>query len=159
SPLALAQARTVRAQLAAVHGWEEAAIGIEVIRTSGDRIQDRPLAEVGGKGLFTKEIDDALLSGEIDLAVHSAKDMPTALPDGLALAACLAREDVRDAFISARAEGFASLPANATLGSASLRRQAMALRLRPDLRVHPLRGNVQTRLRKLQAGDVDGTLL
>jgi hydroxymethylbilane synthase len=132
---------------------------VTVIRTSGDRIQDRPLSEVGGKGLFTKEIEDALLAGTIDLAVHSAKDMPTVLPDGLMLAACLPREDVRDAFISRKAASLRDLAQGAVVGSASLRRQAMVKRLRPDVSVVPLRGNVETRLRKLDAGEVDATLL
>ncbi len=159
SPLALAQARMVRAQLAAAHGIEEAAIDVTVIRTSGDRIQDRPLSEAGGKGLFTKEIEDALLAGEIDLAVHSAKDMPTLLPPGLTLTACLPREDARDAFISRKAATLRLLPPRAVVGTASLRRQAMVRRLRPDLGVVVLRGNVETRLRKLDAGEVDATLL
>ena len=159
SPLALAQARMVRQHLAAAHGWDEDAIEIKVIRTSGDRIQDRPLSEVGGKGLFTKEIEDALLSGAIDLAVHSAKDMPTVLPDGLMLAACLPREDVRDVFISRKAATLRDLPQGAVVGTASLRRQAMVRRLRPDISVVPFRGNVETRLRKLDAGEVDATLL
>ena len=159
SPLALAQARMVRAALAAAHGWSEEAIDVTVIRTSGDRIQDRPLSEAGGKGLFTKEIEDALLEGVIDLAVHSAKDMPTVLPDGLMLAACLPREDVRDVFISRKAATLRELPHGAVVGTASLRRQAMVKRLRPDVSVVPFRGNVETRLRKLDAGDVDATLL
>ena len=159
SPLALAQARMTRAALMAAHGWSEEAAEIVVIRTSGDRIQDRPLSEVGGKGLFTKEIEDALLDGSIDIAVHSAKDMPTALPEGLMLAACLPREDVRDAFISRKAATLRDLPQGAVVGSASLRRQAMVKRLRPDVTVVPFRGNVETRLRKLDAGEVDATLL
>jgi hydroxymethylbilane synthase len=159
SPLALVQAEMVRAALAAAHGWAEDVVEINVIRTSGDRIQDRPLSEVGGKGLFTKEIEDALLSGTIDLAVHSAKDMPTLLPDGLMLAACLPREDVRDVFISREAATLRDLPQGAVVGSASLRRQAMVKRLRPDISVVPLRGNVETRIRKLDAGEVDATLL
>jgi hydroxymethylbilane synthase len=159
SPLALAQAHLVRSALAVTHGWAEDDIAIEVIRTSGDRIQDRPLSEIGGKGLFTKEIEDALLSGAIDLAVHSAKDMPTLLPDGLMLAACLPREDVRDVFISRKAANMRDLPHGAVVGSASLRRQAMVKRLRPDIAVVPLRGNVETRIRKLDAGEVDATLL
>ena len=159
SPLALAQARQVRDRLAAVHGLEQSAVEIKVIRTSGDRIQDRPLSEVGGKGLFTKEIEEALLAGEIDLAVHSAKDMPTVLPDGLVLTACLEREDVRDAFIGRKAENLEGLPAGSLVGTASLRRQAMVKRLRPDLRVENFRGNVETRLRKLDEGLADATLL
>src|SRR6185503_5798739 len=159
SPLALAQARMTRAALVAAHGWSEDAVEIKVIRTSGDRIQDRPLSEAGGKGLFTKEIEEALLGGTIDLAVHSAKDMPTVLPDGLMLAACLPREDVRDAFISRKAPSLRELPQRAVVGTASLRRQAMVCRLRPDVSTVVLRGNVETRLRKLEAGEVDATLL
>jgi len=159
SPLALVQARTVRARLSAVLGEPEDAIELVIIKTSGDTIQDRPLAEVGGKGLFTKEIEEALLSGTIDLAVHSAKDMPTVLPEGLMLAACLEREDPRDAFISLKAPSLAELPKAATLGTASLRRQAIAKRLRPDLQATSLRGNVDTRLRKLAAGECDATIL
>jgi hydroxymethylbilane synthase len=159
SPLALAQARMTRAALATAHGVGEDEIEIVVIRTSGDRIQDRPLSEAGGKGLFTKEIEEALLARTIDLAVHSAKDMPTALPEGLMLAACLPREDVRDAFISRKAAHLRDLPRGAVVGTASLRRQAMVKRLRGDLSVVPLRGNVETRIRKLEAGEVDATLL
>ena len=159
SPLALVQARTVQARLAAALGVGVNAIEPVTIRTSGDIIQDRPLAEAGGKGLFTKEIEEALLDKRIDLAVHSAKDMPTVLPDGLVLAACLEREDPRDVFISHKAPSLAALPQGATLGTASLRRQAVALRTRRDLRVTPLRGNVETRLRKLEEGQVDATIL
>ena len=159
SPLALAQAHEVQARLAAAHGLEAGAIEIRVIRTSGDRIQDRPLSEAGGKGLFTKEIEEELKAEEIDLAVHSSKDVPTFLPDGLVLAAFLRREDVRDAFVSPRAAGLRELAAGAVVGTASLRRQAQVLRLRPDLKVVPFRGNVQTRLRKLADGEVDATLL
>jgi hydroxymethylbilane synthase len=159
SPLALVQARSVRARLSAALGVAEDAIELVVIRTTGDAIQDRPLAEVGGKGLFTKEIEEALLVSRIDLAVHSAKDMPTFSQPGLMLAACLEREDPRDVFISLKVRSLAELPAGATLGTASLRRQAIAKRARSDLRVTPLRGNVETRLRKLEAGDVDATIL
>jgi hydroxymethylbilane synthase len=159
SPLALWQAHAVQAQLAAAHGVAPESIAIEVIRTTGDVIQDRPLSEVGGKGLFTKEIEQALIDGAIDLAVHSSKDMPTALPPGLDLAACLPREDVRDAFISRKAASFADLPRGAVVGTASLRRQAMVKRLRPDISVVTFRGNVDTRLRKLEEGVVDATLL
>jgi len=159
SRLALWQAAEVQARLAAAHGIEPEAIAIVIIRTSGDMIQDRPLAEVGGKGLFTKEIEQALDAGAIDLAVHSVKDMPTVLPPGLMLAACLPREDVRDAFISATAAALASLPPGAVVGTASLRRQAMVKRLRPDISVVPFRGNVETRLNKLADGVVDATLL
>jgi hydroxymethylbilane synthase len=159
SPLALVQARTVQARLAAALGTGEEAIELVIIRTSGDTIQDRPLADVGGKGLFTKEIEEALLSGRVDLAVHSTKDMPTFSQPGLMLAACLEREDPRDVFISRIAGSLAELPQGATLGTASLRRQAIAKRARPDLTVVPLRGNVETRLRKLDEGQVDATLL
>jgi hydroxymethylbilane synthase len=159
SPLALWQANETRARLAAAHGIAESAIEVVPIRTTGDRITDRPLIEAGGKGLFTREIDEALLAARIDVAVHSAKDMPTALPEGIVIAACLEREDVRDAFLSPVAERLTELPAGATLGTSSLRRKAMALRLRPDLKVTDLRGNVETRVRKLAAGEADATLL
>jgi hydroxymethylbilane synthase len=159
SPLALAQAREVQRRLAAAGGLDAERIDIKIIRTTGDAIQDRPLAEVGGKGLFTKEIEEALAAGAIDLAVHSSKDMPTVLPPGLVLSAFLPREDPRDAFISRTAKSLRDLPPGATVGTASLRRQAMVLRLRPDLRVTPMRGNVETRLRKLGAGECDATLL
>ncbi len=158
SPLALAQAREVKSRLAAA-GFDAERIEIKVIRTSGDAIQDRPLAEAGGKGLFTKEIEEALLSGAIDVAVHSAKDVPTVLPAGLALSAVLPREDARDAFISRKAKALRDLPVGAVVGTASLRRQAFVKRSRPDLAVVTLRGNVETRLRKLDAGEVDATLL
>lgn len=159
SPLALVQARAVRARLAAALGAKEDDIELVIIRTSGDTIQDRPLAEEGGKGLFTKEIEEALLAGKVDLAVHSSKDMPTFSQPGLMLAACLEREDPRDVFISHKAKSLEELPHGAVLGTASLRRQAIAKRLRPDLNVTPLRGNVETRLRKLDEGQVDATLL
>ena len=159
SPLALAQAHAVRDRLGALPGLAEAEIDVITIRTTGDRIQDRPLSEVGGKGLFTKEIETALLSGAIDLAVHSSKDMPTQLPDGLELGAFLPREDVRDAFLSNFAKEFMDLPQGAVLGTSSLRRRAMALRLRPDLQTVEFRGNVQTRLKKLEEGVAHATLL
>ncbi|MYZ50497.1 hydroxymethylbilane synthase [Propylenella binzhouense] len=159
SRLALWQAETVRARLAAREGLPEGAYEIVVIRTSGDRIQDRALLEAGGKGLFTKEIEEALLGSEIDIAVHSAKDMPTALPDGLALAAYLEREDVRDAFISASAPSLEALKPGAVVGTASLRREAQLKRVRPDLRVELLRGNVPTRLKRVEDGEFDATLL
>ncbi len=159
SPLALAQAHQTRRLLAQAHGWDEDAIALEIIRTSGDVIQDRPLAEAGGKGLFTKEIDAALLEGRIDAAVHSAKDLPTLLPEGVAIAGFLEREDVRDALISAVADSILALPHGARLGAASLRRQAQARRLRPDLRIELLRGNVETRLRKAEQNEIDATLL
>lgn len=161
SPLALAQAEETRARLIAVHPElaEPGAVEICVIKTTGDRIQDRRLSEIGGKGLFTKEIEDALLAGEIDAAVHSMKDVPTWFPEGLGLAIILPREDPRDAFFSASGQGLADLPAGALVGTASLRRQAQVLLRRPDLRVDTLRGNVQTRLRKLESGEVEATLL
>jgi hydroxymethylbilane synthase len=159
SPLALAQAHEVQRRLAAACAIAPAQIAIKVIRTTGDMVQDRPLSEAGGKGLFTKEIEEALLSRAIDMAVHSSKDIPTVLPPGLVLSAFLPREDPRDAFISRKAKSLAELPAGAVVGTASLRRQAMLKRLRPDLAAVPLRGNVETRLRKLAAGDVDATLL
>src|SRR5438132_8192564 len=159
SPLALAQATTVRALLAAAYGFAPERIELKIIRTTGDAIQDRPLAEAGGKGLFTKEIEEALLAGAIDLAVHSAKDMPTVLPEGLAIAAVLAREDARDVFISRKAKTLRELAPGAVVGTASLRRQAQVLRLRRDLTVVSFRGNVETRLRKLDDGAVDATLL
>ena len=159
SPLALAQANEVKRRLTAVHALPADAVALDIIRTTGDAIRDRPLAEAGGKGLFTKEIEEALLAGAIDIAVHSAKDMPTQLPAGLAIAAVPPREDARDVFISARAASLSELPHGARLGTASLRRQALALRSRGDLAVVNLRGNVETRLRKVEAGDVDATLL
>jgi hydroxymethylbilane synthase len=161
SPLALAQTHETRDRLAAA--WPElavpGAIEIEVISTTGDIVQDRPLAEIGGKGLFTKELDEAMLSGRIHLAVHSMKDVPTVLPDGIILPCILPREDVRDAFISPKAKSLADLPQGAVIGSASLRRGAQILNRRPDLKLVNFRGNVQTRLRKLEEGVVDATLL
>lgn len=162
SPLALIQANLVRGTLAAAHADLAApdAIEIRVIRTTGDKVQDRSLAEIGGKGLFTKEIEEALLSSEIDIAVHSAKDMPTALPQGLHLAAVLEREDPRDVlFARDVGAGIDTLPRGARFGTASLRRAAQLLNRRPDLVVGPLRGNVETRLRKLAEGQVDATVL
>ena len=159
SPLALAQTRETRRRLALAHSLPEDEIEIVIIKTTGDMIQDRPLSESGGKGLFTKELDIAQLNGDIDIAVHSSKDLPTLLPTGLAIAGFLPREDVRDALISARASSIADLPPGATLGTASLRRQAQARRLRPDLKVTLLRGNVETRLRKAETGEIDATLL
>jgi hydroxymethylbilane synthase len=159
SPLALVQAREVQSRLATACGLDPARIEIKVIRTTGDAIQDRPLNEAGGKGLFTKEIEEALLSGAIDLAVHSSKDMTTVLPGGLVLSAFLPREDARDAFISRKAKSLRDLPAGAAVGTASLRRAALVKRARPDLAIVPLRGNVETRLRKIEAGEADATLL
>jgi hydroxymethylbilane synthase len=159
SPLALAQARQVRERLAAAHGLSAADIELRTIRTTGDAIRDRPLTELGGKGLFTKEIEEALAAGAIDLAVHSAKDMPTVLPPGLTIAATTTREDARDVFISRKAASLRDLPPGAVVGTASLRRQALVKRLRGDLGVAALRGNVETRLRKLDEGAVDAILL
>jgi len=159
SPLALAQAVMVRDQLIAAHGFEAAEIEIVPIRTTGDKVQDRPLAELGGKGLFTKEIELALLDGDVHLAVHSMKDVPTELPDGLMIDAVLVREDPRDAFISRKADTLLDLPEGAVVGTSSLRRQAQVMRLRPDLEVTEYRGNVETRLRKLDEGIVDATFL
>ncbi len=138
-------------------------IEIKIIRTSGDKTQDRPneqsLADAGGKGLFTKEIEEALLSGAIDFAVHSSKDIPALLPAGLMLAGFLPREDPRDALVSGKAKTLAELPRNALVGTSSPRRQALLKRARPDLRVVPLRGNVETRLRKIDTGEMDGAVL
>lgn len=159
SPLALWQANHVRDRLIEAHGLDDGAVDLSVITTSGDRIQDKPLADVGGKGLFTKEIDEAQLRGDIALAVHSMKDLPTVLPEGLCVAAVLPRADVRDAFLSPKAESLKDLPPGAVVGTSSLRRGAQVKRLRPDLRVIDFRGNVETRLRKLDEGVADATLL
>jgi hydroxymethylbilane synthase len=161
SPLAMAQTLEARDLLAAANAELSAPDAIEVleIKTTGDAILDRPLAEVGGKGLFTKELDVALMDGRVDIAVHSIKDVETFLPDGVVLAAFLEREDPRDAFLSLNAPSLAELPAGSVIGSASLRRQAQILNRRPDLKVTLLRGNVQTRLGKLAEGVVDATLL
>ncbi len=159
SPLALRQTHEVRDRLCQAHKLDESQIEIEIIKTTGDAIQDKALREFGGKGLFTKEIEEALLSGDINLAVHSMKDMPTRLPDGLEIACLLPREDVRDAFISLKAKELTDLPEGAVVGSSSLRRQAQVKRIRPDLKVVTYRGNVQTRLKKLEEGVVDATLL
>ncbi|PYE88923.1 hydroxymethylbilane synthase [Phyllobacterium leguminum] len=159
SPLALAQAREVRRRLMEAHGLGNDAVEIAVMSTAGDRIQDRPLSEVGGKGLFTQEIEDALRDGRIDLAVHSSKDMPTVLPEGLYLSAFLKREDPRDAFIGRAAPRVTDLPVGATVGTSSLRREALIRRMRADIHVVGFRGNVETRLRKLEEGQADGTIL
>jgi len=161
SPLALAQARLVRRRLAETHGVGEDDIAIEVFSTGGDRSQaeNTSLSEIGGKGVFTKEIDEALLDGRIDLGVHSSKDVATGLPQGMALAAFLEREDVRDAFLSVTVKGLDNLPRGARLGTSSIRRAAQARRLRPDLTIVPFRGNVHTRLQKLLDGVADATLL
>jgi len=157
SPLALAQADLVVAALRAAHGWDEDAIAIVPIRTSGDRIQDRPLAEVGGKALWTRELDRALLAGEIDCAVHSMKDVETERPPAIAIAGFLPRADVRDRLIGA--PSLAALPAGARVGTSSPRRSAQVLRERPDVRIVLFRGNVATRLAKLARGEAEATLL
>jgi hydroxymethylbilane synthase len=161
SPMALVQAGMVRDRLAAAHPDLAApgALEIVVIRTTGDRVQDRPLHEIGGKGLFTKEIEEALIAGAIDLAVHSMKDVATWLPPGLEIGCLLTRDDPRDAFLSHKAKTLRELPQGAVLGTASPRRAAQALNLRPDLRIVTLRGNAGTRMRKLTAGECDATLL
>lgn len=159
SPLALAQAKMVQAGVAAALGWPLDAVEICTFKTSGDRIQDKPLAEFGGKGLFTKELDEALLDGRIDLAVHSMKDVPTHLPAGMVLGAILEREDVRDRLITRDGRSFDELPHGARVGTSSLRRGAQMKLRRPDLQIVPFRGNVQTRLDKLERGEADATLL
>ena len=159
SPLALAQASETRARLMQAHGLPEEAFEIVVLSTKGDRITDRPLSEIGGKGLFTAEIESQLLSGELDIAVHSSKDMATRLPEGLEIMAYLPREDIRDAFVSDHAPRLTEMPVGAMVGTASLRRQALVRKLRPDLQVRIFRGQVDTRLRKLAEGEADATLL
>jgi hydroxymethylbilane synthase len=159
SPLALAQAHEARDRLMAAHGLPEEMFEIVVLTTTGDRITDRSLAEIGGKGLFTQELEEKLALGELDFAVHSAKDMPTVLPEGLYLSAYLPREDIRDAVVGRTAPKLIDLPHGATVGSSSLRRQALIRRMRPDINVITFRGLVDTRLRKLAEGQVDATLL
>lgn len=159
SPLALAQAFETRDRLMKAHDLPEAAFEVVPIATTGDNVQDRPLSEIGGKGLFTKELELALFDGRIDIAVHSMKDVATVLPDGLVIDTLLPREDVRDAFISARHKSFDDLPQGAVIGTSSLRRRAQALARRPDLRIVEFRGNVQTRMRKLEEGVAEATFL
>jgi hydroxymethylbilane synthase len=159
SPLALAQAHETRQRLMAAHALPETAFEIVVIRTTGDRVQDRALATLGGKGLFTREIEEALAAGRIDIAVHSMKDMPTLQPDGLAISALLPREDVRDAFLGPPGATLATLPAGSVVGTSSLRRRAQVLHRRPDLAVVEFRGSVGTRLRKLEEGVAAATFL
>ncbi len=159
SPLALAQAHETRTRLMAAHGCPEEAFEICVIKTTGDKILDRPLGEIGGKGLFTKEIEEAMLDRSIDIAVHSMKDMPVDQPDGLTLDCYLPREDVRDAFVSLSFGGLADLPRGAVVGTSSLRRRAQLKHRRPDLEVVEFRGNVQTRLKKLEAEVAAATFL
>jgi hydroxymethylbilane synthase len=159
SPLALTQCRMVAALLARASNREVADFLLESFVTSGDRLKDRRLQDAGGKGLFTKELDEALLDRRIDAAVHSMKDLPTRLPDGIVLAAVPSREDPRDAFISHKAKQLQALPPGAVVGTASLRRQAQTLHLRPDLKIVTLRGSVETRLKKLEEGSIDATFL
>lgn len=159
SPLALAQAYETRERLAAAFDLPFEAFHIVVIKTTGDKIIDRPLKEIGGKGLFTREIEDDMLAGKIDIAVHSMKDMPTLQPNGLVLDTYLPREDVRDAFISPRATGLADLAAGTVVGTSSLRRKAQLKLRRPDLAVVEFRGNMQTRLKKLDDGVAEATFL
>jgi hydroxymethylbilane synthase len=159
SQLALAQAHEARERLMAAHGLPETAFEIVPLTTTGDRIQNRSLAEAGGKGLFTKELEEALYDRRIDIAVHSTKDMPTTLPEGLELSTFLPREDARDSFICKTAKTIKDLPQGVKIGSSSLRRQALIRRMRPDLDVVLFRGNVQTRLRKLEEGVAEGTIL
>lgn len=159
SPLALWQAHEVRRCLMAAFESPEAAFEVVVIKVMGDQVQDKALREIGGKGLFTREIEEALLDGGIDIAVHSMKDMPVLQPEGLALDCFLKRADVRDAFVSPRFGSIADLPQGATVGSSSLRRRAQLALRRPDLRLVEFRGNVQTRMRKLEEGVADATFL
>jgi hydroxymethylbilane synthase len=159
SPLALAQAEETRARLMAAWDLPAAAFAIVVIRVTGDQLLDRPLRAIGGKGLFTREIEEALIAGAIDVAVHSMKDLPTAQPRGLILDCHLPREDVRDALLAPRGGGIADLPQGATVGTSSLRRRAQLAHRRPDLRLVEFRGNVETRLKKLAEGIADATFL
>ena len=159
SPLALAQAHETRSRLMAAFDLPQEAFAICVIKVMGDAIQDRPLKEIGGKGLFTREIEEALLDGSIDIAVHSMKDMPVEQPGGLLLDTYLPREDVRDAFVSLNAKGLDGLAQGATVGTSSLRRRSQLLVKRPDLNIVEFRGNVQTRLKKLGDGVAEATFL
>ena len=159
SPLALAQAEGVKAALSKTHGIALDNIEVVALKTTGDIRREGSFEAAGGKGIFTKEIDEALLSGRVDLAVHSAKDVQTVLPKGLVIAATPPRADPRDAFLSAKTKTLETLPRGAKLGTASVRRQALALRIRPDLEISLLRGNVQTRMDKMKAGDCDATIL
>lgn len=161
SPLALTQTKMVQTRLIAAYPRlaEPRATEVVVIKTTGDRVQDVVLSAIGGKGLFTKELDEALLDGRIDVAIHSMKDVPTFLPDGIVLTSLMAREDVRDAFVSNRYKTFAELPEKAIVGTASTRRRAQILARRPDLVVEPLRGNVETRIAKLAEGGMAATFL
>jgi len=157
SPLALVQARMAAAAIEAAQGWPEGSVGLVTVKTTGDQVQDRPLAEIGGKALWTKELDRALLAGEVDFCVHSMKDVESFRPDDIHIAAVLPRGDARDCLIGA--ESIEALKQGAVVGSSSPRRAAQLLRLRPDLKIVPLRGNVETRLKKVAAGEIDATLL
>ncbi len=159
SPLALAQANETRARLSKAFDLPDDAFEIVVIKTTGDKVLDRPLGEIGGKGLFTREIEDALLDRSIDIAVHSMKDMPVAQPEGLVIDCCLPREDVRDAFLTLEGSALADLPEGTVVGTSSLRRKSQLLHKRPDLKIVEFRGNVQTRLKKLESGVATGTFL
>ncbi len=159
SPLALKQAEEVKAKLCAAHGWASERVEIVVMKTTGDRFTDRPLSSIGGKGLFTKELEDGLYSGAIDFAVHSTKDVATVLPKGLKLTAILEREDPRDAFVSLKYKSIDELPQGAVVGTSSLRRKAQLLHKRPDLEVIEFRGSVGTRLEKLEAGQAEASFL
>jgi hydroxymethylbilane synthase len=159
SPLAMTQAKMVAEALCAAHGWREDAVVIVPIKTTGDLVQDRPLADIGGKALWTKELEQALGDGRIDLAVHSMKDVETVRPDSLLLAAMLPRADVRDRLVTDLGDSIDGLPQGARLGTSSPRRAAQARRIRPDLVIVPLRGNVDTRLSKLKTGEADATML
>jgi len=159
SPLALAQAYETRERLSIAFGLSLDSFEIVVIKTTGDKVLNRPLKEIGGKGLFTKEIEEALLQESIDIAVHSMKDMPVQQPDGLILDTFLPREDVRDAFVSRIHKSLADIPQGATVGTSSLRRKAQLMSKRPDLKIVEFRGNVQTRLKKLDDGVAECTFL
>lgn len=159
SPLALAQAYETRDRLAATFGLDQEAFEIVVIKTTGDKVQDRPLSEIGGKGLFTKEIEEAMLARDIDIAVHSTKDMPVDQPGGLVIDCFLAREDPRDAFVTLDGRSLSDLPEGAVVGTSSLRRRAQLRVRRPDLEIVEFRGNLQTRMKKLEAGVADATFL
>ena len=159
SPLALAQAHETRDRLQVAFGLPQEAFEIVVIKTTGDKVLDRPLGEIGGKGLFTKEIEDAMLAAEIDIAVHSTKDMPVNQPAGLTIDCFLPREDVRDAFVSLHGGALADLAAGAVVGTSSLRRRAQLRARRPDLEIVEFRGNVQTRMKKLEDGVAGATFL
>ena len=159
SPLAMAQAHETRDRLIAAHNLPDEAVVIVDMTTTGDRRIELKLGEIGGKGLFTKEVEESLIARKTDLAVHSMKDMPTVLPDGMEICTLLPREDVRDAFLSPKYSGIDAMPAGALVGTASLRRQAQLLHRRPDLKVGLFRGNIQTRMRKLEDGEADATFL